>query len=71
MFGVGQLLAVFVIGLLFGAIVQSQAKKKGLNDLGNLGLGSCIAVSFIGAALGWGWFPALLTMIGFLIRING
>jgi uncharacterized membrane protein YeaQ/YmgE (transglycosylase-associated protein family) len=55
MFASGQLIAMLVMGLLFGLIVQSQAKKKNQTDLGNIGLGACIATSFIGGALSMSW----------------
>lgn len=70
MFQSGQLIAMLVMGLLFGLIVQSQAKKKNQTDLGNLGLGACIATSFIGGALNMAWIPSCLTMIGFLFAVN-
>jgi 4-hydroxybenzoate polyprenyltransferase len=70
MFNAGQLIAMLVIGLLFGLIVQNQAKKKNKTDLGKIGLGACIATSFIGGALSIGWIPSCLTMIGFLFAVN-
>lgn len=70
MFNLGQLIAMLVIGLLFGLIVQSQAKKNDQDQLGNLGLGTCVAMSFVGSSIGMGWIPALVTMILFLVAVN-
>jgi 4-hydroxybenzoate polyprenyltransferase len=70
MFASGQLIAMLVMGLLFGLIVQSQAKKKNQTDLGNMALGACIATSFIGGAINMGWMLSCLTMIGFLFAVN-
>ncbi len=70
MFNLGQLIAMLVIGSLFGLIVQSQGKKNDQDQLGNLGLGTCVAMSLIGGSIGMGWIPALVTMIAFLVAIN-
>jgi hypothetical protein len=71
MFGAGQLAALLVVGMTFGLIVQSYAKKKGMKSVGTIGLIACIATSFIGAPFGLYWLLALPTMIFFLAIISG
>jgi hypothetical protein len=58
------------MGLLLGAIVQSQGKKKKQTELGNIGLGACLVSSFLGSLFGMGWLLGLITMAGFLVAIN-
>jgi hypothetical protein len=70
MFNVGQLIAMLVIGMLFGLIVKSQAVKNDQEALGNLGLGVCVTMSLVGGSIGFGWIPALVTMILFVVAIN-
>jgi uncharacterized membrane protein YraQ (UPF0718 family) len=70
MFGSGQIIALLVMGLILGVIVQSYATKKGMASLGNLGLGACVLSSFIGAPFGLRWLLALPTMGVFLAIIS-
>jgi hypothetical protein len=65
MFALGQVIAILVCGLLFGLIVQSQGKKKGKDQIGNIGLASSFVSVFVGGVpLG------LLSMAIFLLIIN-
>jgi uncharacterized membrane protein YraQ (UPF0718 family) len=70
-FASGQMIALLVMGLILGVIVQSYAKKKGMESLGNVGLGACVLSSFMGAPFGLSWFLALPTMGFFLAIISG
>jgi hypothetical protein len=70
MFNVGQFIAMLVMGMLFGLIVKSQGVKNDQEALGNLGLGTCVAMSLVGGSIGFGWIPALVTMILFLVAVN-
>jgi|GEM_PF-5163255 len=69
MFGVGQLIGLLVVGLLFGAIVQSFGKRKNQAELGNIGLATCTVVTFLAGLMGL-QFIGLIAMAGFILVIN-
>jgi hypothetical protein len=70
MFGVGQLLGVIFLGLLFGAIAQSFGKRKNKPELGNMALIVCPLVTFLAAFVNFHHLAGLLTMSGFIVAIN-
>jgi hypothetical protein len=69
MFGFGQMIGLLVLGLLFGAIVQSFGKRKNQAELGNMGLAVCTVVTFLAGLIGL-QFIGLITMVGFILVIN-
>ena len=66
----GQLVGLGVMGLLAGLITQSFAKKRHEEQLGTIGLISCIVASFVGGFLGLNWVLAMVTALGFSIYIR-
>jgi hypothetical protein len=69
MFGLGQIIGLLVMGLLFGAIVQSFGKRKNQVELGNIGLATCTIVTVLAGFVGL-QFIGLITMVGFILVIN-
>ena len=70
MYGLGQMMGLVVMGLLFGAIVQSFGKRKNQTELGNIGLATCTAVTFLAGFAGMHLIVGLVTMTGFILAIN-
>lgn len=70
MYGLGQLIGLLVISLLFGAIVQSFGKRKNQTELGNIGLATCTVVTFLAGFMGIHLIVGLVTMTGFILAIN-
>jgi hypothetical protein len=70
MFGLGQLLGLIFLGLLFGAIAQSFGKRKNQPELGNMALIVCPLVTFLAGFFNFHHISGLLTMIGFIVLIN-
>jgi uncharacterized membrane protein YraQ (UPF0718 family) len=70
-FSSGQIIGLLVMGIIFGIIVQTYAKKKGMSSLGTVGMGACVVSSFAGAPFGLYWLLALPTMGFFLAIISG
>ncbi len=70
MFSLGMLLGAGVMGLLFGAIAQSFAKRKNQVQLGNTALVVCTIVTVLAAFVGWHYVAGLLTMAGFIVAAN-
>jgi L-cystine uptake protein TcyP (sodium:dicarboxylate symporter family) len=69
MFGMGQIIGLLVMGLLFGAIVQSFGKRKNQAELGNIGLITCMIVTFLAGLMGL-QLIGLVSMVGFILVIN-
>jgi hypothetical protein len=69
MYGVGQLVGLLVMGLLFGAIVQSFGKRKNQAELGNIGFAVCTAITILSGLVGL-QLIGLVSMIGFILFIN-
>ncbi len=65
----GQILGLLVMGLLFGAIVQSFGKRKNQVELGNIGLATCTIVTILAGLVGL-QFIGLIAMAGFILVIN-
>jgi hypothetical protein len=70
MFGLGQMIGLLLISLLFGAIVQSFGKRRNQTELGNIGLVSCTVVTFLAGFMGIHLIVGLATMTGFIVAIN-
>jgi hypothetical protein len=70
MYGFGQIMGLFVISLLFGAVVQSFGRRKNQTELGNIGLVVCTAVTFLAGFMGIHLIVGLVTMTGFILAIN-
>jgi biotin transporter BioY len=70
LFGFGEIIGLVIMGLLFGAIVQSYGKSKQQYELGNLGLIVCTVVTFLAGFTGMQLFVGLATMTGFIVAIN-
>jgi hypothetical protein len=70
LFGFGEIIGLVIMGLLFGAIVQSYGKSKQQYELGNLGLIVCTVATFLAGFAGMQLFVGLATMIGFILAIN-
>lgn len=69
-FNMGQLFGLGVMGLIAGLITQNFAKKRHEEQLGKIGLVSCLIASFVGGALGLNWGLAMVTALGFSIYIR-
>jgi hypothetical protein len=65
----GQIIGLLVLGLLFGAIVQSFGKRKNQTELGNIGFAVCTAVTILAGLMGL-QFIGLVSMVGFILVIN-
>jgi hypothetical protein len=70
LFGFGQIIGLVIMGLLFGAIVQSYGKSKQQYELANLGLIVCTVATFLAGSIGMQLFVGLATMTGFILAIN-
>jgi L-cystine uptake protein TcyP (sodium:dicarboxylate symporter family) len=69
MYGAGQLVGLLVMGLLFGAIVQSFGKRKNQAELGNIGFATCTTITILAGLMGL-QLIGLVSMIGFILFIN-
>ncbi len=70
LFGFGQIIGSVIMGLLFGAIVQSYGKSKQQYELANLGLIVCTVATFLAGFAGIHMFVGLATMTGFILAIS-
>lgn len=71
LFGFGQIIGLIIMGLLFGAIVQSYGKSKHQYELANLGLIVCTVATFLAGLVEMQLYVGLATMTVFILMING
>jgi hypothetical protein len=65
----GQLIGLLVLGLLFGAIVQSFGKRKNQIELGNIGFAVSTIITILAGLMGF-QIIGLVSMVGFILAIN-
>jgi hypothetical protein len=65
----GQLIGLLVLGLLFGAIVQSFGKRKNQIELGNIGFAVSTIITILAGLMGF-QIIGLVSMVGFILVIN-